>query len=64
MSYVIEICNQTCHNSTMIIPRRHHIDVVREALERSPIVAILGPRQIGKTTLAREIEALPGKGLS
>lgn len=42
----------------MIIPRRHHIDVVREALERSPIVAILGPRQIGKTTLAREIAAL------
>jgi predicted AAA+ superfamily ATPase len=42
----------------MHIPRQHHIDVVREALERSPIVAILGPRQVGKTTLAREIAAL------
>lgn len=42
----------------MIIPRQQHIDLVREALARSPIVAILGPRQIGKTTLAREIAAL------
>jgi predicted AAA+ superfamily ATPase len=42
----------------MIIPRKYHIDVVREALERSPVVAILGPRQVGKTTLAREIAAL------
>jgi predicted AAA+ superfamily ATPase len=42
----------------MIIPRQYHIDVVREALERSPVVAILGPRQVGKTTLAREIAGL------
>jgi predicted AAA+ superfamily ATPase len=42
----------------MNIPRTYHIDVVREALERSPVVAILGPRQVGKTTLAREIAAL------
>lgn len=42
----------------MNIHRQHHIDIVREALERSPIVAILGPRQVGKTTLAREIAAL------
>jgi predicted AAA+ superfamily ATPase len=42
----------------MNIPRQYHIDAVREALERSPVVAILGPRQVGKTTLAREIAAL------
>jgi uncharacterized protein len=44
----------------MNISRKHHIDVVREALKRSPVVAILGPRQIGKTTLAREIAAFQG----
>ena len=44
----------------MIIPRQSHIDAVRDALERSPVVAILGPRQVGKTTLAREIAALYG----
>ena len=31
--------------------------IVRDALERAPVVAILGPRQVGKTTLAREIAA-------
>lgn len=39
----------------MKIVRTHHIDTVLAALERSPIVAILGPRQVGKTTLAREL---------
>ena len=28
---------------------------IRALLRTSPVVAILGPRQIGKTTLAREI---------
>ena len=41
----------------MNIPRQRHIDLVCEALERSPVVAILGPRQVGKTTLALEIAA-------
>lgn len=35
--------------------RRAEIDEVATLLRRSPVVAILGPRQIGKTTLAREI---------
>lgn len=42
----------------MNILRSYHIDAVTAALERSPVVAILGPRQVGKTTLAREIELL------
>ncbi len=38
-----------------IIPRESQTRAIRAALERSPIVAILGPRQCGKTTLARMI---------
>ncbi len=39
----------------MIVPRQYHYSIICEALERSPVVAILGPRQVGKTTLAREV---------
>lgn len=42
------------------IPRPRHMRLVQEALERAPVVAILGPRQVGKTTLAREIAAVFG----
>lgn len=35
------------------IPRPRRLREVREALGRSPIVALLGPRQCGKSTLAR-----------
>lgn len=41
----------------MKILREYHYNAVRNALQRSPVVAILGPRQVGKTTLAREIAA-------
>jgi uncharacterized protein len=37
----------------MIIDRKTDIALVRTALRRSRAVAILGPRQCGKTTLAR-----------
>jgi len=37
----------------MIIDRKADIALVRTALRRSRAVAILGPRQCGKTTLAR-----------
>src|SRR5690242_7385449 len=37
-----------------MIPRRAH-QIVREALDRQTAVALLGPRQVGKTTLAHEI---------
>ena len=39
-----------------MIPRLAR-DAVGQALERSPVVAIVGPRQCGKTTLARQLVA-------
>jgi hypothetical protein len=38
----------------MFIQRSHHLEVV-EYLEEFPIVGLLGPRQCGKSTLAKEI---------
>lgn len=38
-----------------MIPRKHYIGCVSKALGRNPIVALLGPRQCGKTTLARQM---------
>lgn len=35
-----------------MIPRKGHIHTVLQRLQAFPVVAILGPRQIGKTTLA------------
>ncbi len=39
----------------MKIPREHHISQVLSGLEDFPVVAIVGSRQIGKSTLARDI---------
>jgi uncharacterized protein len=39
------------------IPRTRYREQVGTALRRSPVVALLGPRQCGKTTLARVIAA-------
>lgn len=38
-----------------MIQRKEYIQQTKTALSRSPIVALLGPRQCGKTTLARMI---------
>ncbi len=38
-----------------MIERRRNLDRLETALRRSPVAAILGPRQVGKTTLAREL---------
>jgi uncharacterized protein len=38
-----------------MILREKYLDEVRLALKRSPVVALLGPRQCGKTTLARQL---------
>ncbi len=38
-----------------MITRKTDVDLVRVALKRSRVVALLGPRQCGKTTLARQI---------
>ncbi len=40
-----------------MIPRRRHLERVTEQLGRFPVVALLGPRQVGKTTLARQLAA-------
>lgn len=37
-----------------MISRRRHLDRLQELLDRNPVVAILGARQVGKTTLARQ----------
>jgi predicted AAA+ superfamily ATPase len=41
-----------------MISRKTDLELVRVALKRSRIVALLGPRQCGKTTLAREFVAV------
>jgi len=40
-----------------MLPRTRLVREVRQALVRSPAVALLGPRQAGKTTLARAVMA-------
>ena len=41
-----------------IIPRPGHLELLRGRLRRFPVVALLGARQVGKTTLAREVDPL------
>lgn len=43
-----------------MIERRRHLGRVAELLRTHPVVAILGARQVGKTTLARELAAAFG----
>ena len=38
-----------------MINRKYYLKQVSTALRRSPITALLGPRQCGKTTLAKSI---------
>jgi len=40
-----------------VIPRLRHLERVTAALERSPVVCLIGARQVGKTTLARQVAA-------
>ncbi|MBF8300806.1 MAG: uncharacterized protein HW394_1176 [Acidobacteria bacterium] len=44
--------------------RTDDLDGIRRRLRRQPIVGILGPRQIGKTTVARELAARAGGKVS
>ncbi|MCK6528433.1 ATP-binding protein [Myxococcota bacterium] len=43
-----------------MIPRRRHVDHLRLLLQEFPVVGILGPRQVGKTTLARQVAVHEG----
>ena len=38
-----------------MIARKHYLETIRERLKTFPVVSVLGPRQVGKTTLAQEI---------
>lgn len=38
-----------------MIPRQNHLRAVQNLLRTNPVVALLGARQVGKTTLARQI---------
>ena len=40
-----------------MIPRKAHLDHLAHSLANFPVVALLGPRQVGKTTLARLLAA-------
>ena len=40
-----------------MIKRNEYQNKIKKALSRAPVVALLGPRQCGKTTLAKEIES-------
>lgn len=39
-----------------MIQRPSHINALEKALNRTPVASLLGPRQCGKTTLARIFE--------
>jgi predicted AAA+ superfamily ATPase len=46
----------------MFVARRRDVARLRRLLRTHPVVGILGPRQVGKTTLARELlKEVPGK---
>lgn len=38
-----------------LVPRTAYLETIRERLKHFPVVSVLGPRQVGKTTLARQI---------
>ncbi len=45
-----------------MLPRAELAARIRTLLKASPVVALLGPRQSGKTTLARQVLAAAGRG--
>lgn len=42
-------------NTNMILTRRRHLQDLTGFLKRYQVVAILGARQVGKTTLAQQL---------
>ena len=44
----------------MKLLRAAHVQEVVRLFRRAPVVALLGPRQVGKTTLARDVAAALG----
>lgn len=41
----------------MLLERRHHFEAIVAALREVPVCVLVGPRQCGKTTLARQVAA-------
>jgi hypothetical protein len=41
----------------MPVARTSHVQLVQKLLRTFPVVAIIGPRQVGKTTLAAQVAA-------
>ena len=39
----------------MAIGRKPHLEAIQEHLRDFPVVAIVGARQVGKTTLAKQV---------
>jgi predicted AAA+ superfamily ATPase len=48
----------------MELKRYRHLDRLESLLTRESVVAILGARQVGKTTLARQFAAVSRRRLS
>ena len=42
----------------MLIPRTYHVSQIMSRMEQNPVVAIIGARQVGKTTITHEIATL------
>jgi predicted AAA+ superfamily ATPase len=38
-----------------MIERKYYLETIRERLKSFPVVSVLGPRQVGKTTMAQQI---------
>jgi predicted AAA+ superfamily ATPase len=49
------------YTAMVMIPRKRHEKAVIRLLDHFPVVAILGARQVGKTTLAQQIKVPWGK---
>ena len=43
-----------------VISRHRHLNRIIAALKRAPVVCLIGARQVGKTTLARQVAAQSG----
>lgn len=52
------------YSRVVSVERKDAVAAVRALLRRAPVVAILGARQVGKTTLARDVVRAEGHGVT
>jgi predicted AAA+ superfamily ATPase len=55
LHFLIAISVLAADNSRMVITRDNHVREILKRLREFPVVAVLGARQVGKTTLARQV---------